>query len=73
MINTGAIVLGVGAVGVAILAFTRRAEAHPGDILLSDLVIYPSQVSVGEPVEISVTAINIGKEKATKEIVFEVL
>ena len=69
----GAIVLlgGVGAASLTIWAMTRKVEAHPGDIVLSDLVISPMEAYVSEPVEISVIATNLGEETATKEIVCE--
>ena len=68
--------IGFGLAGLltgAILLLTRKVEAHPENIILSDLAIYPLEVYVGEPVGISLIATNIGEEKATKEIFCEVL
>lgn len=65
------LVLGVVAGGIYLLS--RKAEAYPGNIVLSDMTILPTETYVGEPVEISVVATNIGGEQATKEIVCEVL
>ena len=74
MKGTEVIVLGVlAAGGLLIFLLTRKAEAYPGNIVLSGLTILPTEVYVGEPVEISVTTTNIGGEIATREINCEVL
>ena len=72
--NKALIVLGGLAAGAAALfAFTRKPkEERPGDIILSDLVITPLTVMVGEAVTISVLATNIGAERATKTVRMEV-
>lgn len=67
------IVGGAGLSSLGLWALTRKVEAHPGNIVLEDLVILPAEVYIGEPVKISVIATNIGGEKATKEIVCGVL
>ena len=72
----GKIAIAAGAVGATIAglwAITRKAESFPGNIVLENLIISPSEVNVGELVTISLIATNIGEEKATKEIVSEVL
>lgn len=60
---------------LGLLIFGRRgkAEAHPGNIVLSNLLISPSQVYVGQPVTISLVATNTGGETATREIILEIL
>ena len=63
----------VGLVAGGVYLLTRKVEAHPENIILSDLAIYPLEVYVGEPVGISLIATNIGEEKSTKEISCEVL
>jgi len=72
--NKAILATGVIGTGVAFLFLIGRgAEAHPEDIILSDLVISPSKQYVGEPVTISLIATNTGEEKATREIVCEVI
>ena len=46
----------------------------PGDAIfqLSDLVIEPSTVNVGEPVIVSVTVLNTGESQGTKTVALEV-
>lgn len=72
-----AIAVGVGVAALAgltyILTREKVAEAHPENIILSDLLVSPRAVHIGEPVEISVIATNIGAEKATKQIICEVV
>jgi len=52
------------------LSGTFRATTVPvADIRVENLVISPSEVMVGEPVTISVTAINYGTATGTKKIV----
>lgn len=67
-----ALVIGAVGAGLAALLFRKKAEAHPGNIVLSGLIISPAEVYVGERVDIIVTATNIGDEPATKEIICEV-
>ena len=66
-------VLILGLVAGGFYLFTRKAEAHPEDIMLSGLVIIPSEVYVGQLVSISLTATNMGSEIATKELNCEVI
>jgi len=66
------ILVGLAGVIGGILLLTRKAEAHPENIILSNLVIEPGEVYTGEPVSISATATNIGTEPATKQITCEV-
>ena len=68
-VATGGVVL----VGLAGYLMTRKVEAKPEDIMLSNLTIFPPEVFIGESVEISLLATNRGNEKATKEITCEVL
>lgn len=48
---------------------------QPGEaeFQLSDLVVEPSTVNVGEPVTISVTVTNIGGKRGTKTVALEVI
>ena len=64
---------GTMAVGVGLYLVTRKKpEERPGDIVLSDLVITPLTVGVGEAVAISVLATNIGAGEATRVVRLEV-
>ena len=69
--------IGLGVIGATVLglwALTRKAEAiPPADIVLSDLVIEPSEVYVGEQVTISATTTNIGEIAGSYEIMCEVI
>lgn len=76
MKSTNKVAMIVGAIGAgigAILLLSKKAEAYPENIVLSNLTISPAEVTVGDPVVISLTATNLGAETATKEIVCEVL
>ena len=71
------IVIGLGVVagiGALIYATTKvKAAIPPENIVLSDLVIEPSEVYVGQPVSISVIATNIGEITGSYEIICEVV
>ena len=73
MAKKGTIVAGIGLAGGLAYLLTRKAEAHPDNIVLSDLIIYPTEVYVNNPVNISLNATNVGEEEATKEIECEVI
>lgn len=62
----------LGGAGLAVSAGAYLLLKRPpeeGDIRLANLAITPSQVLVGEPVAISVTATNHGTSIATKQII----
>jgi len=54
------------------LAGSFTAIALPADFEVSDLVINPTEVYVGDPVTISVTVTNIGQTTGTVTITLEV-
>ncbi len=64
------LVLGVGA--ALVYALTVRAAPPGAEFEVSDLVISPEVVSVGQSVIISVLVINIGTETGSKTIICEV-
>lgn len=64
--------IGIGLAALAAYFLMKEAEAHPEYIVLSDLVISPAEVYVGETVDISLVATNVGDKKATKQIICEV-
>ena len=69
-------VVGVGLGVIAIGAFVLTAKKppiSPENIILSDLVVSPSEVYVGEPVLISVIATNIGEMAGSYEVTCEVI
>lgn len=71
----GKIVIGVGIVGgiTGLIYLATRVKAiPPTDIVLSDLIIEPTEVYIGEPVSISVIATNIGEVTGSYEITCEV-
>ena len=57
---------------VAGLTGTFLAIAVPADFEVSNLVISPSEVYVGDPVTISVTVTNVGGQTGTATITLEV-
>ena len=65
--KTGLVVLGATAL-VAGVTLLGKKEEFPENIILSDLVIIPLEVEVGETVEISCMAYNEGSEKATRKV-----
>ncbi len=67
------ILASLGLVGIFFFGRRGKAKAQPGNIVLSNLVISPSQVYVGQPVTISLVATNTGGEKATLEMILEVI
>ena len=72
-IGKGAVVgIALGVSGLAMLLLGKKAEAYPEDIVLSELLIPEGPFYIGETVQISLVATNIGEEQATKEIVCEV-
>lgn len=69
-------VVGVGLGVVLIGAFALAAKKppiSPENIILSDLVVSPGEVYVGEPVSISVIATNIGGMDGSYKINCEVV
>ena len=67
---------GAAAAAAVALYLATRAKAAPippKDIVLSDLVIEPSEVYVGEPVSIFVTATNIGGVTGSYQVTCEVV
>lgn len=67
--------LGVAASAGVLLYLATRAKAAPlppADIVLSDLIIEPSEVYVGETVSIAVMVTNIGETTGSYEVVCEV-
>jgi hypothetical protein len=64
----------VGLVTAAVvLLFRKKAGAiPPADIQLSNLVISPTEVYVGQPVSISVDATNIGQTAGSYTVTMEV-
>lgn len=61
-------------IGGVILATRAKAEPiPPTDIVLSDLIIEPSEVYVNEPVSIAVIATNIGEVAGEYEVTCEVV
>lgn len=71
-----AAVAGGLALGVLAIYFATKAEAAPPvppeNIMISNLIIEPSVVYVGEPVSISVTATNIGGVAGSYKITCEI-
>lgn len=61
----------VGIIGGGYLLLKKPLEE--GDIRLANLTITPSQVLVGEPVAISVTATNEGPSTGTKTIICTII
>lgn len=62
-----------GLIGVGYLIFGRKLpELPPANVVLSDLVISPAELYLGQSVTISVTATNIGETKGTATITCEV-
>lgn len=45
----------------------------PGEFVVTDLLIEPATVNVGEPVAISVLVTNVGGERGTKTVTLEVI
>jgi len=73
--RTAAVVAGLAAAVTGIVLLFKKAEADlpPADVILSDLLIEPTDVYVGETVQISVTATNIGDTAGSYEINCEVV
>jgi len=71
------IAIGVGLVtavgGIILLTAAKKPPIPPENIVLSDLLVSPSEVYVGEPVSISVVATNIGETAGSYEISCEVM
>ena len=70
-----AVVLGLtvaGGLGYVLYRLTRPPALAPADIVVSDLVISPPEVYLGEVVTISVLARNIGQVAGTATITCEV-
>ena len=75
-IPSWAVVLGLtgvaGGLGYVLYRLTRPPALAPADIVVSDLVISPPEVYLGEVVTISVLARNIGQVAGTATITCEV-
>ena len=66
--------LGLGVIVIGALALAaRKPPIPPENIILSDLVISPTEVYVGEPVSISVIATNIGETAGSYKVTCEVV
>lgn len=65
--------LGLAAAAAAYALAQAAPPILPENIVLSDLVIEPSQVYVGESVSISVVATNVGETVGSYEITCEVI
>lgn len=67
--------LGIGLLGALAYLVLRKPAPPipPADIVLSDLVIEPSEVYVGETVTISIIVTNIGETVGSYEVTCEVL
>jgi len=70
------IVVAVVLAVIAIAGIRKLSQSQPplspADIQLSNLVISPAEVQVGQPVSISVDATNIGQIAGSYEITLEV-
>ena len=66
------IIGGATAVLLAYLATRKAVAPAEGEFILSDLVIEPSEVEVGDPVSISCIATNIGEQRGSRNITLEV-
>jgi len=75
-IPSWAVVLGLtgvaGGLGYVLYRLTRPPALAPADIVVSDLVISPPEVYLGEVVTISVLVRNIGQVAGTATITCEV-
>ena len=71
--KTAMIVGGVGLAGLGVYLLVKKPALPKENIVLSDLTIEPSEVYVGEPVEISVTVTNTGGLAGSYEIACEVM
>ena len=73
--KAAAVGVGIGLViiigGIALAA--KKPLVPPENIILSDLVVEPTEVYVGEPVSISVIATNIGEVAGSYEVTCEVI
>jgi len=73
--KVAAVGVGLGLVaiigGIALAA--KKPPVPPENIVLSDLIIEPTAVYVGEPVSISVIATNIGETAGSYEVTCEVI
>jgi len=69
-----AVGVGVGLVAIAgaVVLAKKKPPIPPENIVLSNLIISPSEVYVGDPVSISVVATNIGVTAGSCEITCEV-
>lgn len=65
---------GITALIAAIVAAVKARAVPPevGEFEVTDLIISPAEVYVGEPVAISVLVTNIGAERGTKTVTLEV-
>lgn len=59
--------------GIALYFATRAKAAPPENIVVSDLIIEPSEIYVGKPVSIAVIVTNIGETKGSYEVTCEVV
>ncbi|MBA7672387.1 hypothetical protein ES703_80563 [subsurface metagenome] len=72
------LVIGAGLLAAAVslaiygLAYGAEAPLPPESIFLSNMMIEPAQVFVGEPVSISVIITNMSEEAGTYNVICEV-
>ncbi|MBA7704725.1 hypothetical protein ES703_113543 [subsurface metagenome] len=72
--KAAAVGLGLGIILIGGIAFAaKKPPIPPENIVLSDLMVSPSEVYVGEPVSISVIATNIGETAGSYEVTCEVI
>lgn len=65
---------GIAGAGLAAWLLLRgKPPIPPENIVLSDLVVEPTEVYVGEPVSISMVATNIGEVAGSYQITCEVI
>jgi len=71
------IAIGVGLIaavgGIILLTAAKKPPIPPDNIILSDLIVAPRAVFVGEPVSIRVVATNIGEMAGSYEVTAEVI
>lgn len=63
---------GLVAIGVGAFLLLKKPALAAEDIVISDLLIEPSEVYVGEPVTISLVATNVGETAGSYEVNCEI-
>lgn len=66
------IIAGAGILGGAVALYLLLKRPTGGEFQLSNLIIEPTMVNVGEPVTVGVTVTNIGETTGTKIVRMEV-